>query len=86
VKKGEMMSIEDIIDLLAISLIGVVPDDESIIVTSNKGEPAAMDDRTKSGLAYRNVAGRMCGEQIPLMDLDTEGFFKKFKKLFSKKS
>ena len=81
VKKGEMMTVEDIIDLLAISLLGVVPDDENIIITSNKGEPAVMDDKSLPGHAYRNIAKRMSGEEVPLLELDEGNFFQKVRKL-----
>lgn len=86
VKKGEMMDVDDIIELLAIPIIGVVPDDESIIVTTNKGEPVVMAEKSKTGQAYRNIAKRVMGEQIPLMNLDDESFLDKFKKLFGKKA
>ncbi len=82
VKKGDMMNVEDIIDLLAIELIGVVPDDESIIVTSNKGEPVVMDERSKPGQAYRNIVRRILGEQVPLLELENDSILTKFKKLF----
>ena len=86
VKKGEMMDVEDIIELLAIPVIGVVPDDESIIVTTNKGEPVVMDEKSKTGQAYRNISKRVMGEQVPLLNLEDETILDKFKKLFSKKS
>ncbi len=82
VKKGDMMSIEDIIDILAIDLLGVVPEDEMIVVTTNKGEPAVLDNNSKAGQAYRNMARRISGEDVPLMDLEADtGFMSKLKKL-----
>ena len=69
VKRGDMLSVEDVLEVLAINLIGIVPDDESIIVTTNRGAPAAMDDHTQAGQAYRNIAARLLGEDIPLMVL-----------------
>ncbi len=82
VKKGDMMSIEDIIDILAINLLGVVPEDEMIVVTTNKGEPAVLDNNSRAGQAYRNMARRIAGEDVPLMDLeDNSGFISKLKKL-----
>lgn len=81
VKRGDMMSIEDIIDILAIGLIGVVPDDENIIISTNRGEPAVNDNKSKAGQAYRNIAQRIMGENVPLMDLNqSEGFLSKMKK------
>lgn len=61
VKRGDMMSIEDIIDILAIDLIGVVPDDENIIISTNRGEPAVAEKKSLAGQAYRNVAKRIIG-------------------------
>ncbi len=87
VKRGDMMTIDDIIDILAIDLIGVVPDDEKIIVSTNKGEPAVTDSKALAGQAYRNITKRIMGEDIPIMDLETdEGFVFKIKKLFGLKT
>ncbi len=82
VKRGDMMSIDDIIDILAIGLIGVVPDDENIIISTNKGEPAVTDSKSLAGQAYRNITKRLMGEDVPLMDLNiSDGFLSKMKKL-----
>ena len=82
VKRGDMMSIDDIIDILAIDLIGVVPDDENIIISTNKGEPAVTDNKSMAGQAYRNITKRIMGEDVPLMDLNvSDGFLSKMKKL-----
>ncbi len=83
VKRGDMMSIEDIIDILAIDLLGVVPDDEAIVISTNKGEPVVIDDKARSGKAYRNITGRLVGQEIDFLDLevDTEGKFSKILKL-----
>jgi len=87
VKRGDMMSIDDIIDILAIGLIGVVPDDEKIVVSTNRGEPAITDERSLAGQAYRNVVRRIKGEDVPFMTFDTEqGFMTKLKKLFGLKA
>ncbi|HEY5586561.1 MAG TPA: septum site-determining protein MinD [Ruminiclostridium sp.] len=82
VKRGDMMSIDDIIDILAIDLIGVVPDDEKVVISTNRGEPTVNDDRSLAGQAYRNIAKRIQGEDIPIMNLENEdGLFFRFKKL-----
>lgn len=87
VKRGDMMSIDDIIDILAIDLIGVVPDDEKIIVSTNRGEPAVTDNNSLAGQAYRNIARRLLGEEIPIIDIEAdEGFLLKLKKLFGLKT
>lgn len=70
VKHGDMMDIEDIVDILAVDLIGVIPEDEKIIVSTNKGEPAVMDALSPAGEAYRRIARRIKGEEVPLMNLD----------------
>ena len=83
VKRGDMMSIEDIIDILAIELIGVVPDDENIIISTNRGEPAVADSKSLAGQAYRNITKRIMGQEVPLLDLNVnEGLLSKMKKLF----
>lgn len=84
VKSGNMLNVEDIIELLAINLIGVVPDDEDIIITSNKGEPAVMNQNTKTGQAYMNISKRILGEEVPLLDLNKDTVIKKFMNLFRK--
>ncbi len=82
VKRGDMMSIDDIIDILAIGLVGVVPDDENIIISTNRGEPAVNDNKSLAGQAYRNITKRIVGEEVPFMDLNTpDGIFSKMKKL-----
>ncbi len=87
VKRGDMMSIDDIIDILAIDLIGVVPDDEKIVISTNRGEPAVNDEKSLAGQAYRNVTRRIQGEEVPILNLETDdGFFSKFKKLLGFKT
>ncbi len=82
VKRGDMMALDDVTDILAIDVLGVVPDDESIVVSSNKGEPAVLDEGSKAGQAFRNITARLLGENRPLMNLEVdEGFMKKLKKL-----
>lgn len=86
VKRGDMMGIEDMIDILAIDLLGVVPEDELIVVSTNKGEPAVLDQASKAGQAYRNIAERITGKDVPLMSLDAdEGLINKLKKLIGMK-
>lgn len=75
VNKGEMMSIEDVQEILAIDLVGKVPDDEAIVVTTNKGEPAAMEGVSMAGKAYRNIAARIIGEDVAFLDLEPQKSF-----------
>lgn len=84
VKKGDMMSMEDVVDILAINLIGVVPDDENIVISTNQGEPL-VGNATLPGQAYLNICKRIMGEEIPLLDLASgNGFFSKISGLFKK--
>ena len=77
------MNIDDIVDILAIDLLGVVPDDEHIVISTNRGEPAISDDKSLAGQAYRNIVKRILGENIPFMSLDTEeGLISKIAKIF----
>ncbi|NEZ45666.1 septum site-determining protein MinD [Clostridium niameyense] len=86
-QKGDMLDIQDIIDSLAIKLIGVVPDDRNITVSTNKGEPIVLDNKALAGQAFRNIAKRITGEQVPIMDFSNsgQGFLKSFKRLFGLK-
>ena len=82
VKRQEMLSPDDVLDLLAIDLIGVVPEDQSVIVAANRGQPIALENDSKAGQAFRNIAGRLMGEDIPFMDLESqEGLWKRISRL-----
>lgn len=82
VKRGDMLSIDDVLDVLAIDLIGIVPEDEQIVVGSNRGTPVAMDNGSRAGQAFRNIAKRLRGENVPFMDLDKQdGFFSRLGKM-----
>lgn len=70
-KKGDMLSTEDVVELLAIDLIGVIPEDESVVVSSNRGQPVTLSNHSKAGLAFRNIARRLLGEEVPFMNLET---------------
>lgn len=66
VRRGEMLSVEDVQDILGITLAGVIERDESIIVAANTGEPVVYNARSRAGQAFTRIAARMCGEQIPV--------------------
>ena len=86
VKKGEMMDVEDIVELLSIDLIGVVPDDEYIITQTNRGEPVVSNSKAPSGKAYMEIARRILGENLEVTIPGREkGVFAKIKRIFSKK-
>ncbi len=69
VKNNDMMSVDDVLEILSVKLLGVVPDDDDIIISTNKGEPIAGSNNTRSGLAFRNIARRLKGDEVPFMDL-----------------
>lgn len=77
VKRGEMLDVQDVLDILAIELIGLIPDDESIVISSNRGEPLTLSGETKAAVAFRNIAGRLTGKDVPYVELKAEagGFF-----------
>ena len=70
VKRGDMLSKDDVLDILAIDLIGVVPDDENIVVSTNQGEPLVGSD-SMAGKAYMNICKRVMGQEVPFLDLDS---------------
>jgi septum site-determining protein MinD len=77
VKRGDMLSVEDVLDLLAIDLIGIVPEDENVIVASNKGQPLALDDKSKAGQAFQHIARRLLGEKVAFLDFNTPNVFQR---------
>ena len=82
VKRGDMMSSEDVVEILAIDLIGVIPDDENIVISTNQGEPLVGTDAL-AGQAYMNVCRRIEGEEVPYVDLFVkQGFLSRFTGLF----
>ena len=83
VEKGEMLSIEDVLHILALPLIGVVPDDEDIVKSTNLGEPIALNKNSLVGEAFRRIGKRIEGEEIEFLDITAKkGFFSKLKGLF----
>lgn len=84
VKRGDMMSITDVVDILAIDLIGAVPDDENIVVSTNQGEPL-VGSETMAGQAYMNISRRVIGEDVPMLDLSgNSSIWNKLMNIFKK--
>jgi len=69
VRRGDMMDVADVLEVLAIDLLGIIPEDESIIIATNKGEPAVYEKRSRAGQSFLNAAQRILGEEIPLEEL-----------------
>ncbi len=77
VKRGEMMSAEDVLEVLSVNLIGIIPDDENIVVSTNTGIPLVGND-SLAGKAFMNVCHRVMGEEVPFLNLEKkQGFFAK---------
>jgi septum site-determining protein MinD len=85
VKRGDMLSVDDVYDLLRIDVIGIVPEDENVIVASNKGTPLALDAKSKAGQAFRNIARRLDGDEVPFMELESRGLWDRISKLTGRK-
>ena len=81
VKRGDMMSQEDVVDILAIDLLGIVPDDENIVIATNQGEPLVGSD-CLAGKAYMNICKRILGEEVSFMEFPVDGFFARLMKAF----
>ena len=81
IKRGDMMSADDVVDILAVELIGQVPDDENIVIATNNGEPL-VGDNSLAGQAYMNICRRVTGENVPFLELDKR---RGFLGLFGKK-
>lgn len=75
VQRGDMLAADDVIDLLAIDLLGMVPEDESVLVSSNRGIPVVLDGKSKAGTAFSNIARRITGEEVPFMEIGPETGF-----------
>lgn len=84
VQSNDMMSVDDVVDILSCSLIGIIPEDTGVITSTNKGEPIVNDEKSLAGQAYHNVAKRVMGEEVAFLDLDEpKGWAAKVKKFFA---
>jgi septum site-determining protein MinD len=84
VRKGKMLSVEDVDAILRLPLLGVIPDEPGIIIATNKGRPIALDEHSPVGAAYRQIASRLAGNDVPppTVKVAEPGFFSKFGSLF----
>ena len=84
IKSNDMMSVDDVVDILSAQLIGIIPEDTGIITSTNKGEPIVNDEKSLAGQAYNNVARRIIGEDVPFLNLEeAKGIVARVKKFFS---
>ncbi len=85
---NDMMSVQDVREILAIPLLGVVPDDERVIVSTNRGEPLVLSETASlAGTAFDNIARRLEGEKVDFLDLNPrrENFFTRLRKFLNTK-
>lgn len=81
IKSGNMLSISDLTEHLCIKLLGVVPEDRNVIISTNNGEPIILNERAKAAVAFNNIARRLVGQDVPIQDWNEESFFDKLKGL-----
>ena len=82
VSRGDMLSVSDVQEILAIDLLGVVERDDSIIIAANCGEPVVYNNKSKAGKSFTEIAARMCGESIPIQNYDNMSFFERLTRRF----
>jgi septum site-determining protein MinD len=75
VRSGDMLSVEDVCDVLSVELLGVVPDDEEVIDTTNRGEPIVLNDANRLRAIYDKIARRLEGELVPFTSFENQTFF-----------
>ena len=71
IQSNDMLGVNDVTDILSVKLLGVIPEDENIIISTNRGEPIVNMENTKAGTAYMNIAKRIMGEEIEIPDFET---------------
>ena len=83
VQRGDMLDAEDVLELLAIKLIGIVPEDEHVIVSTNVGKPVVLEEKSMAGQAFRNISRRLMGDEVPLLNLAfKDDFLTKLSRIF----
>ncbi|MHB1798854.1 MAG: septum site-determining protein MinD [Vulcanimicrobiaceae bacterium] len=75
VRSGDMLSVDDVCEILSAELLGIIPDDEEVIDTTNRGEPVVLDDANRLKPIYEKIVRRLEGEIVPFTNLDNQGFF-----------
>jgi len=83
VQRGDMLDAEDVLELLAIKLIGIVPEDEHVTVSTNVGKPVVLEEKSMAGQAFRNISRRLMGDEVPLLNLEfKDDFLTKLSRIF----
>jgi septum site-determining protein MinD len=87
VRRGDMLDTADVVEILAIDLIGIVPEDSAILISTNRGQPVALDGNSTAGQAFHNIARRLMGQDVPFMPLQSSGsFMKRLRRAFGVES
>ena len=73
VKKGDMLNQQDVLDILAVRLLGIVPEDGEVVVAGNRGSPVILNENSQSGRAYERIVRRILGEEVPIPELNGQG-------------
>jgi septum site-determining protein MinD len=82
VQRGDMLDTGDVLDILAIDLIGIVPEDVGVLISTNRGNPAAFDEKSKAGQSFRNIARRLSGQDVPFETFkEQSGLFGRFSRM-----
>lgn len=81
VKSGDMLSVDDVRDILGREVLGVVPDDEEIIDTTNRGQPVALDPAKRLTAIYTAMARRLLGDDVPAIELTTDGLWDRLRRI-----
>lgn len=84
VKHGDMLSIDDLMEHLCINLLGVVPEDKNVVISTNKGEPIILNEKAMAAEAFNNIARRLLGEQVEIASFEDNSFLGKLKNFFNK--
>lgn len=83
VRRGEMLDTSDVLEILAIDLLGIVPEDEKIIISANRGQPVALEDQSEAGAAFMRIAARLMGQDVPFQVFgETTGLMERVSKIF----
>ena len=83
VQRGDMLDTGDVLEILAVDLLGVVPEDEAVLISTNRGHPAALDEKSRAGQSFRNIARRLLGEEVPFETFrEAPGLLQRLGRLF----
>ncbi|MCW5875852.1 MAG: septum site-determining protein MinD [Anaerolineales bacterium] len=82
IERGDMLAVADVLELLAVDLIGIIPEDQAVLVSTNRGAPIALEPKSRTGQAFRDVAKRLSGQEVAYAETNgTGGLFGRLSKL-----